>query len=76
MEKAVFQDMILNELNQLPLDMQRKVLDFLRSINNSSLKGINGPELLKFADLFTPEESKELSEIIEKDCEGIDFSEW
>ncbi|MFA6662641.1 MAG: hypothetical protein WCS56_06365 [Bacilli bacterium] len=35
-----------------------------------NIKGVDGKELLKFVGTITPEEGKELSKIIEEDCEG------
>ncbi|WP_054693261.1 hypothetical protein [Syntrophomonas palmitatica] len=72
-ENSIVQDQIMNRLNQLPLDMQKKVLGF---INSLSPKGVNGKELLRFAGIITQEEATELLNIIDKDCGTIDISEW
>lgn len=50
--------------------------EYLEECNNVfNIKGVSGKELLNFIGTITPEEGKELLEIIEKGCENIDYSE-
>lgn len=74
--KSNMHNEILSELEQLNIGKQKKVLDFIHSLNDGAPRGAAGKELLKFAGILTPEEGKELLKIIDKDCGEIDFSEW
>jgi hypothetical protein len=76
MANSVIQDEITKELEYLPFDMQKRVLEFVRSLVSSSPVGGTGKELLKFAGTISDNATAEMKEIIEKDCERIDISEW
>jgi len=76
MANSLIQDEISKELEYLPFDMQKRVLEFVRSLVSLSPTGVTGKELLKFAGTFTDNEAFEIKGIIEKDCENIDISEW
>jgi hypothetical protein len=66
----------LKVLDRLSSAMQRRVLDFARTLRESMLRGTPGRELLRFAGTMTPAEADEFLRGIEEDCERIDPREW
>ena len=62
-----------NKLDQLPYDLQIKVLDFASSL---SPKGIKGKELLKFKSFIPEDDLRQISKAIEETCEKADINEW
>lgn len=65
---------IVDELGTLPLEQQRKVLAFTRSLA-SRPKGVKGASLL-FAGSIPPDELIRMQEAIDNGCERIDTDEW
>ena len=63
-------------LNQLPLDLQRRVLDFASALVTSRPKGTKGQALLRFAGTIPQEDLQEMSRAIEEGCEQVDRHEW
>ena len=51
-------------LNQLPLESQKKLLDFARALNATTLKGKPGKDLLKFARTIDRDSLKAMEEAI------------
>ncbi len=67
---------IRESLNQLPLELQRKVLEFARSLVSAQVHGAPGKNLLRFAGAINKEDLETMKEAVEKNCEKIDFNEW
>ncbi|WP_240610801.1 DUF2281 domain-containing protein [Ammonifex thiophilus] len=67
---------ILRELDRLPPELQREVLDFARALASSVSEGTPGEKLLRFAGILTPEEAELMERAIEEGCERVDLSEW
>lgn len=67
---------IVEELQVLPEDLQIQVLQFIRSLKGSKIKGVAGKELLSFASSIPQEDLQLMSAVIEEDCERVDFDEW
>ena len=76
MANSLIQEEISKELEHLPFDKQKKVLEFVRSLVSSPTTGVTGKELLKFAGTLADDQACEIKEIIERDCEKIDISDW
>ena len=72
---STIQNDLLKEVEQLPLPLQRKVVEFAHSLAGSAPRGTPGDQLLRFAGTMTEEEAKEMMAAIE-DCERIDPNEW
>lgn len=70
-------DELLKKLDRLSPAMQRCVLDYASSLEESkaTLRGTPGEELLQFAGILSPEEAKAMMDAIEEDCERIDANE-
>lgn len=66
---------IFAELDDLPLEQQREVLAFARSLKFQP-RGVQGSSLLSFAGSISPSELTQMQEAIEEGCERIDLDEW
>lgn len=73
---STIQSDLLKEVEQLPLPLQRKVVDFAHSLAQSRPRGTPGRQLLEFAGILSPEEAKAMMDAIEEDCERIDPNDW
>jgi hypothetical protein len=68
---------IERKLDALPLEKQKRVLDFITHLDYPDLPpGVPGKELIKFVGTLSPEDAEELIQIIEDGCEKIDYNEW
>ncbi len=67
---------IVEQLDHLPPELQRRVLDFTRALALSSLKGVPGKQLLRFAGILEPDDAQAIAQAIEAGCEQVDADEW
>lgn len=63
---------LLKQLEQLPLESQKKVLEFARALNVVTPKGKSGKDLLKFAGTIDRDSLKAMEEAIDYGCERTD----
>jgi len=76
MQQVSIKSQINRELDILPVNLQKKVLDFVTRLSRSAThRRKDGEKLAKLAGLLTHEEAEELKEIINANCERID-DEW
>jgi hypothetical protein len=73
---SAIQNDLLKQVEQLSPPLQRKVVDFARSLAQSRPRGIPGRQLLEFVGILSPEEAKAMMDAIEEDCERIDPNDW
>lgn len=73
---AAIREALLREVEQLPLPLQRKVVDFAHSLTEAKPRGTPGRGLLQFAGILSPEEAKEMMDAIEEGCERVEPNEW
>ena len=66
----------MQQINQLPVDLQRKVLDFAQALVLSLPKGTPGQNLLRFAAIMDPDDIQAMTQAIKKGCERVDTDEW
>ena len=77
MQQMTVKQQIDRELEVLPVDMQRKVLDYIAHLTGSGIPpGVPGKKLIKFAGTLSEEDAEELIQIIQEGCEKIDYNEW
>ena len=76
MANSAITEELLKQLNQLPLESQKKVLEFARALNVVTLKGKPGKDLLKFAGTIDQESLKAMEEAVEYGCERVDANGW
>ena len=67
---------LLKQLDEMPVELQRRVLDFAQALTLSSPKGVSGKEQLRFAGTIRSDDAKSMSKAIEDACEQIDSHEW
>ena len=68
------QSELLDQLAGLPLEKQRQVLEFARSLAESY--GRPGSEILVFGGAIDPEDLSAMTEAIENGCERINNDGW
>jgi len=76
MTYSVVTKQIISQLDQLPFELQRQVLDFARSLTLSSPKGTPGKQLLRFAGTIEPDDAQAMIQAIKNGCERVDADEW
>jgi len=67
---------IVEQLDALPYELQRRVLDFARALALSVPKGVPGKQLLRFAGAIQKDDLQAITQTIEAGCERIDLNEW
>jgi len=67
---------IVRELDRLPIELQRRVLDFTQALVLSLPKGVPGKQLLRFAGILESEDAQAMTQAIEAGCEQVDVNEW
>jgi hypothetical protein len=67
---------LLAQVESLPLELQRRVLEFALTLGQSALKGTPGRDLLRFAGSISPADAKLMMEAIESGCEQVDDNAW
>jgi hypothetical protein len=76
MTESVITQQLIKQVDQLPLEFQRKVLDFAQALALSLPKGVPGRSLLRFAGAIEADDLRAMSEAIEAGCEQVDADEW
>ena len=67
---------VVREMDRMPLELQRRVLDFAHALAGSSPRGTPGKALLEFAGSFSSEDLSEISAAVEDGCERVDADAW
>ena len=66
----------MEQLQSLPYDLQRQVLEFTRALALSMPRGVAGRQLLQFAGAIPRSDAELMQEAIEQGCEQVDTDEW
>ncbi len=69
-------DEVVEQLKVMPQPLQRQVLEFVRSLVETEVRGTLGRQLLRFAGSIPSDDLQLMREAIEQDCEQIDVDEW
>jgi hypothetical protein len=69
----VIKKQILNDLDQLSPEMQKRAADLVHRLVSPLPKGASGQDLLRFADTLDDESAREMIEAIEQGCERVDL---
>jgi hypothetical protein len=75
MSNAVIAE-VVQQMENLPTNLQQQVLDFIKKLTVSTQHGIPGKRLLQFAGIIPSDDLKLMSQAIEQDCEQVDLHEW
>jgi len=76
MVDAQIQQELLRELDRLPVEQQRRVLDFAHGLAIPTPEGTPGSELIKFSGILSPEEAEAMLRVIEEGCGQVNPDEW
>ncbi len=76
MATASIKQYIDDQLDQLPLEQQRRVLDFARSLATPKPQGTPGRLLTRFVGALSPEDAADISRAIEAGCESVEKDAW
>lgn len=69
-------DKVIEQMKVMPPYLQWRVLEFVRTLTaSSSIQGVPGQQLLRFAGAIPPDDIELMREAIE-DCEQVDINEW
>ena len=63
-------------LQQLPLEHQRYVLEFARTLVAARVRGIPGEALLRFAGTIDSSDLTTMAQAIEDGCEQVHDEDW
>lgn len=67
---------IERQLEKLPLELQRRVLDFTNALVLSQPHGISGKQVLSFAGAMSAADTQAIEEAIAEGCETVNRDEW
>jgi hypothetical protein len=67
---------VVKELDMLPFEEQRRVLEFAHALVVSKRKGTPGAALLGFMGTVPADDLRRMSEAIEAGCERVDADAW
>jgi hypothetical protein len=67
---------IREQLSQLPVEQQRRVLEFARSLVAARVRGVPGKVLLRFAGAINTDDLTAMKQAIEEGCEQVSLNDW
>ena len=67
---------ICEYLHQLPLEQQRHVLEFVRTLVTAQVRGVPGQALLRFAGAIDASDLATMAQAIEDGCEQVHGEDW
>lgn len=67
---------ILENLESIPYEEQRIILDFIKLLAGGKVRGIPGRDLLVFSRTIEKSDADSMLEAIEEGCEKVDSNEW
>jgi len=76
MTDATITQELVTFLDRLPVDQQRRVLEFARSLAVPTPHSVRGESLLRFAGAIDAADLEAMTQAIEDGCERIDPTEW
>ena len=67
---------VIEQLETLPEDLQRQVLDFVQALQMLARRGVPGKQLLPFAGTIAQDDLALMRQAIGEECERVDLNEW
>ncbi len=67
---------VVEQMKDLPDELQWRVLEFARALALSTPRGVPGKQLLRFAGTIPLSEVEVMRQAIEQGCEQVDVYEW
>jgi hypothetical protein len=69
-------DQVVEQLRDLPSELQWRVLEFTRALAVSAPRGVPGHQLLNFAGTIPSDDLQVIRQAIQEGCERVDTNEW
>ena len=69
-------DQVVDQLKNLPYEMQWRVFEFTRALAVSVPHGVPGSQLVRFAGAIPLDDLQLMRQAIEEGCERVDANEW
>ena len=76
MTAQTIESAIYEQLEKLPLEQRRQVLEFARSLATPRIQGVRGRPLLRFAGAIDSADLEALKQAVEEGCEQINPNDW
>ena len=76
MINRTFEKELHQHLDKLPLEQQRQVLDFARTLSATPVRGVPGQNLIRFSGSIQTADLVVMAQAIEDDCEKVALDEW
>ncbi len=67
---------VIEQLKELPDELQWRVFEFTRALAISAPRGIPGRQLRAFAGIIPPDDLQLMQAAIRAGCEKVDDHEW
>jgi hypothetical protein len=67
---------VIEQMDILPEDLQRKVLSFAQSLQMRAQRGVPGKDLLEFAGTIPLDDLELMQQAVEGECEQVNLDEW
>ena len=67
---------VVKQLETLPDNLQRQVLEFVQALQLLAQRGVSGKQLLELAGTIQSDDLELMCEAIEAECERVDSDEW
>lgn len=69
-------DELLKALDDMPVELQQKLLSFAASLNRPLSNGTPIAKLLRFAGTISREDGEAMMKAIDEGCEQVDINGW
>ena len=69
-------DRVIEQLKDLPYELQWRVFEFTRALAASAPHGVPGQQLIEFAGAIPSDDLQLMRQAIEQGCEQVDANEW
>jgi hypothetical protein len=67
---------IARKVDNLPPDLQARVLGFVASLSTSAPVGENGANLRQFSSSLDSLSARQMTQAIEEECESVEAGDW
>ena len=76
MKNLLLKEEIIHQIDRLPSEQQRQILNFARVLEMARPRGRTGKSLMTFAGAIQAADLKAMADNIEASCEKVDPDEW
>ena len=75
MKSTIVEKDIYEQLGRLPIEQQRQVLEFARSLATARVHGVPGKDLLRFEGTISHKDLITIEQTIKEGCEKVNLDE-